>query len=338
MTSSSKHASPTATATGITITLAYRLPDDAADAAFAGNVGITFRDHLVLRLALTHRSILHDWAGVEELDAIFQSNERLEFLGDALLGLIVAEYLYAADLVADEGTLTRRRAATVRAETLVRWARELYMQDFLYLGSGESVTESVRDRMLAGGFEALVGAIALDQGRDVAERFVRAHLERDLDGILAAETLSNPKGILQEVMQERFGDPPTYETIAEEGPDHARQFTVAVVLEDKQIGVGKGRSKREAQQEAARQALVTLGQDAETDEEEDLEPDVTPSSSPQPVAAAPLRGHDPAAIGPARSPFAAMTDAAAEPGKASASLQERSLVQRRIRGAGKREG
>lgn len=244
-----------------TIQLAYRLPDDAADQVFAQNVGIDFRDHLLLRLALTHRSVLHDWASIEELDAIYQSNERLEFLGDALLGLIVAQYLYVADSVADEGTLTRRRAATVRAETLVRWARALKMQDYLYLGSGERVTNSARDRMLAGGFEALVGAIALDRGRDVAEAFVRDLLERDLDTILASEVESNPKGILQEVMQDRLGEAPTYETIAEEGPDHARIFTVAVVREDRQIGVGKGRSKREAQQEAARQALVTLEQD-----------------------------------------------------------------------------
>lgn len=323
---------PNVAATAPATTLAYRLPDDAADAAFARNVGIAFRDHLILRLALTHRSILHDWASVAELDAIFQSNERLEFLGDALLGLIVAEYLYAADSDADEGTLTRRRAATVRAETLVRWARELRMQDYLYLGSGERVTESARDRMLAGGFEALVGAIALDQGRDVAERFVRAYLERDLDAILASEELSNPKGILQEVMQERFGDPPTYETIAEEGPDHARQFTVAVVLEDRQIGIGKGRSKREAQQEAARQALLTLAQDEGEDRD---------------VAEAPPASEEPAGPGaatvvatePVLSPFAASQHVAASPDHGRvAPAPERSLVQRRVRGAGKREG
>ncbi|MGC4108170.1 MAG: ribonuclease III [Thermomicrobiales bacterium] len=308
-------------------TLAYRLPDDAADAAFAQNVGIAFHDHLTLRLALTHRSILHDWGSVDELDAIFQSNERLEFLGDALLGLIVAEYLYAADPAADEGTLTRRRAATVRAETLVRWARELHMQEYLYLGSGERVTESARDRMLAGGFEALVGAIALDRGRDVAERFVRAYLERDLDAILASETLSNPKGILQEVMQERFGDPPTYETIAEEGPDHARQFTVAVVLEERQIGVGKGRSKREAQQEAARQALVTLSQDEAAEDE----PEETP-----PVDDSEAKG-EPLPAG-ARSPFAVMLEVEAKDQERAATAQERPLAQRRVRGAGKREG
>lgn len=308
--------------------LAYRLPDDAADLDFARNVGIDFRDHLILRLALTHRSVLHDWAGVEELDAIFQSNERLEFVGDALLGLIVAEYLYAADPVADEGTLTRRRAATVRAETLVRWARELRMQDFLYLGSGERVTESARDRMLAGGFEALVGAIALDRGRDVAERFVRAYLESDLDAILASETLSNPKGILQEVMQDRYGEPPVYETIAEEGPDHARQFTVAVVLEERQIGVGKGRSKREAQQEAAREALVSLGPDIPDDDPAPEEADSVAST--EPVHAAAPGG----VAGSARSPFAGQVEA----DKAGTAQQERSLAHRRVRGAGKREG
>ncbi|MGB3330338.1 MAG: ribonuclease III [Thermomicrobiales bacterium] len=306
--------------------LAYRLPDDAADLDFARNVGIDFRDHLILRLARTHRSVLPDWAGVEELDAIFQSNERLEFVGDALLGLIVAEYLYAADPVADEGTLTRRRAATVRAETLVRWARELRMQDFLYLGSGERVTESARDRMLAGGFEALVGAIALDRGRDVAERFVRAYLERDLDAILASERLSNPKGILQEVMQDRYGEPPVYETIAEEGPDHARQFTVAVVLEERQIGVGKGRSKREAQQEAAREALVSLG------------PGETPDDAPAPEEADSVAPAEPvhaaAPGGAARSPFADQVEA----DKVGTPQQERSLAHRRVRGAGKREG
>ena len=236
-----------------------RLPDAAADQVFARNTGIVFRDPLLLRLALTHRSVLHDWVNIDELDATLQSNERLEFLGDALLGVIVGEYLYHADSVADEGTLTRRRAAIVRAETLVVWARELEMPKYLYLGTGESVTQSVRDRMLAGGFEALVGAIYLDRGREVAERFVLDFLRRDCTQILANEEQTNPKGSLQEVMQDRFGVAPEYETIAAEGPDHARQFTVAVVLNGEHIGVGLGRSKREAQQAAARKALISLG-------------------------------------------------------------------------------
>ncbi len=258
MTSSSGSVSaqPSASSSGPTPS---RLPDAAADQAFARNTGIVFRDPLLLRLALTHRSVLHDWLNVDKLDATLQSNERLEFLGDALLGVIVGEYLYHADPVADEGTLTRRRAAIVRAETLVVWARELEMPTYLYLGTGESVTQSVRDRMLAGGFEALVGAIYLDRGREVAETFVLEFLRRDSGQILANEEQTNPKGSLQEVMQDRFGVAPEYETIAAEGPDHARQFTVAVVLNDEHIGIGLGRSKREAQQAAARKALIALG-------------------------------------------------------------------------------
>ncbi|MGI8484346.1 MAG: ribonuclease III [Thermomicrobiales bacterium] len=265
-----------------------RLPDAAADQAFARNTKVVFRDPLLLRLALTHRSVLHDWVNVEQLDATLQSNERLEFLGDALLGVIVGEYLYHADPVADEGTLTRRRAAIVRAETLVVWARELEMPEYLYLGTGESVTESVRDRMLAGGFEALVGAIYLDRGREVAERFVLEFLRRDSAQILANEEQTNPKGSLQEVMQDRFGVAPEYETIAAEGPDHARQFTVAVVLNGEHIGVGLGRSKREAQQAAAREALIALDVTGGSSTVSEAGDDAPPAPLPTTIAS----GHD----------------------------------------------
>ena len=305
-----------------------RLPDLAADQAFARNMGIAFRNPRLLRLALTHRSVLHDWVNVENLDATLQSNERLEFLGDALLGVIVGEYLYHADPLADEGTLTRRRAAVVRAETLVRWARELDMPAYLYLGTGESVTASVRDRMLAGGFEALVGAIYLDRGRDVAERFVHDFLRRDIDTILANEVLTNPKGKLQEVMQDRFGEPPAYTTIAAEGPDHARQFTVAVVLNDEHIGIGRGRSKREAQQAAARAALETLGASPEAI------PAVAANADRKPPVHLDESGlqridHD-AVIQHLRSRRALQT----ESGKSS----DVGRLHRRLRGSGKREG
>ncbi len=236
----------------------FRLPDPAAERVLAERIGISFTTPRLFRLALTHRSVLHDWLLLPEVDAILQSNERLEFLGDALLGAIVAEHLYAVDPVADEGALTRHRVALVRAETLVRWARELQLDQGLYLGTGESVTHSVRDRMLAGAFEALVGAIHLDQGRDAAERFVHGFLERDMTAILMDESSANPKGRLQEVLQERAQDAPEYETVAAEGPDHARQFTVAVKVQGEQLGIGRGRSKREAQQAAAREALIAL--------------------------------------------------------------------------------
>lgn len=236
----------------------FGVPDPAVEQALAARMGVTFTNPKSLRLALTHRSVLQDWAVLGEVDAIHQSNERLEFLGDAVLGMIVAERLYEIDPVADEGTLTRHRVALVRAETLVMWARELGLHDALYLGTGERVTSSVRDRMLAGGFEALVGAIYLDQGREAASVFVNGFLERDMQNILAAEAGTNPKGQLQEVVQERQLPQPTYTTITESGPDHAREFTVEVQVAGEALGTGHGRSKREAQQDAARAALVTI--------------------------------------------------------------------------------
>ncbi|HEU0163442.1 MAG TPA: ribonuclease III domain-containing protein, partial [Thermomicrobiales bacterium] len=146
MSSTSDLASTVSAPRAVSGPTPYRMPDAEADLAFARNTGIEFRDIRTLRLALTHRSVLHDWINVEHVDAILQSNERLEFLGDALLGMVVGEFLYRTDPTADEGALTRHRAATVRAETLVRWARELKLQDYLYLGTGESVTHSARDR------------------------------------------------------------------------------------------------------------------------------------------------------------------------------------------------
>ncbi len=236
----------------------FGLPDIAAERALAERIGVAFNDPLLLRLALTHRSVLQDWTLLETVDAALQSNERLEFLGDALLGAFVAEYLYLQDPGADEGELTRRRVAIVRSETLVRWSRELDLPQCLYLGTGERVTESLRDRMLAGAYEALVGAIHLDQGRAAAERFVLGFLDRDGQSIRLSELDANPKGRLQEILQDRAAPAPEYVTIAAEGPDHARQFTEAVIIDGAQVGMGIGRSKRVAQQEAARQAILAL--------------------------------------------------------------------------------
>ena len=240
-------------------------PDDDRPARLAAALGLRFRDLDLLRLALTHRSVLHDVvaAGGDVTAAAARTNERLEFLGDALLGAVAAEYLYALDPDADEGTLTRRRVALVRAETLVRWARQLDLGSYLYLGHGERPTAGARDRMLAGAFEALVGAIALDRGYAAARRFLRRFLARDaLEIVARAEGAANPKGRLQEVLQERFRLGPVYRTAATEGPHHARLFTVEVGLGDRLLGVGTGASKREAQQAAAAAALALLAAEA----------------------------------------------------------------------------
>jgi ribonuclease-3 len=235
-------------------------------ATLARTLRFRFRDIGLLRTALTHRSILQDAtnAGLRGRASTL-TNERLEFLGDAVLGAVAAEYLYILDPEADEGDLTRRRVALVRAETLVRWAREIDLGSYLYLGVGEKPGEGARDRMLAGAFEAVVGAIALDRGFGAARKYLLRLLERDAPEILShAEGKGNPKGRLQELLQERFRKTPAYRTVSSVGPDHARTFVVEVMFGDRALGRGEGPSKRDAEQSAAEAALASL--DVESDE------------------------------------------------------------------------
>lgn len=234
------------------------MPDLAREQMLAQRLDVHFQDPLQLRLALTHRSVLHEWTQHNVSNVILQSNERLEFLGDAVLGLVTADRLYRTQPEADEGTLTRTRVALVRAETLVQWARGLGVSESLYLGTGETITDSVRDRILAGTMEAIIGAIYLDQGGEAAANFINDFLESQDGSFDMDEAIANPKGRLQEVVQERKLDQPVYEIAAEDGPDHARVFTVNVVVNGHQLGTGTGRSKREAQQVAARQALLAI--------------------------------------------------------------------------------
>jgi ribonuclease-3 len=238
--------------------LAAPAPGEDNPERLAEALGLTFRNIDLLRQALTHRSVVHDWAGAVTGLPAPRSNERLEFLGDAVLGLIVAEDLYARFPEATEGDLTKRRVALVRAEQLVRWAREIDLGDYLYLGQGERITEGARDRMLAGAFEALVGAIALDRGMREARRFLRRFLRRDRDRILAEHEHANPKGRLQEVLQERFRLAPAYRILRIDGPAHARVFTAEVALGGRPLATGIGATKRDAEQAAALAALAAL--------------------------------------------------------------------------------
>jgi ribonuclease-3 len=235
--------------------------DEERPVRLAAKLRLRFKDPELLRLALTHRSVVHDFIanGGDPARAAARTNERLEFLGDAVLGAIVAEYVYALDPLADEGTLTKRRVALVRAETLVRWARELDLGSYLFLGQGEQPSASSRDRMLAGAFEALLGAIALDGGPRAARRFLGRLLARDAAEILAeADAVENPKGRLQEIMHDRFKSSPAYRMVASKGPQHAREFTVEVTMAERILGLGTGNSKRDAEQKAAAAALTTL--------------------------------------------------------------------------------
>ncbi len=239
---------------------AWAEADDDPVARLGARMDVQFNDLAVLRLALTHRSVLPEWLAAGGSGGALQSNERLEFLGDAFLGAIAAERLYERFPADDEGGLTARRVALVRTETLVRWARALDLPAYLYLGQGERITESPRDRILAGAFEALVGAVAVDRGWAETRRFVlqflRLEPEDDAVGGMASE--ANPKGRLQEFAQGQLGTSPVYQTVAIEGPDHDRQFTVSVTISDEALGTGRGASKRQAQQAAALEALGQL--------------------------------------------------------------------------------
>ncbi|HUG17158.1 MAG TPA: ribonuclease III [Thermomicrobiales bacterium] len=221
-------------------------------------LGVTFRDPSLLRVALVHKSHLNEM-GVDGADAIGQSNERLEFLGDALLGLICAEFVYARFPDATEGALTSRRVALVRTETLAAWGSRFRLEELTYLARGElSATGEVRQRVLAGTFEAVLAAIYLDRGIRAARRFMRRLLDEDADELIDTSEPANYKGRLQEMIQDRERVTPGYRTVSTSGPAHDRHFVVEAVLRGQQIGTGSGASKRAAEQEAARDALERL--------------------------------------------------------------------------------
>lgn len=224
----------------------------------AAALEVEFHDLDLLQLALTHRSYLNE-QGIEQLRAVHHSNERLEFLGDSILGMITAEFLYQRYPDLPEGTLTAYRTALVRTETLAEWARYYQIDAHLYLGRGESAEEGdIRDRILAGAFEAVVAAIYVDQGLPAIRDFLCALLEEDADEIISVGQETNYKGRLQELVQEWKRITPVYSTMSVTGPPHDRTFTVEVTVEDQQFGVGSGSSKRIAQQEAAQRALERL--------------------------------------------------------------------------------
>ena len=235
--------------------------DPERPAHLAARLGISIHNPAFLQTALTHRSVLNEWGAANPDAPLPDSNERLEFLGDAFLGLIVAEELFNEQPDAQEGDLTSWRVAFVRAERLVSWAREIDLGDYLYLGTGERITTGARDRMLAGAFEALIGAIALDSGLEAARAFVLRFVHRDMAEVIHHTEQPNPKGTLQELLQQHFRTGPTYRIVAIEGPDHARTFTAEVVFREQSLGQGQGGSKRDAEQAAAADAIARIRAD-----------------------------------------------------------------------------
>ena len=216
-------------------------------------LGIHFENPSLLQLALTHRSYIYETAG-EGLS----SNERLEFLGDSILAFISADYLYRAFPDLSEGELSDLRAALVRRETLATLAQETNLGNFLLMGKGEQ-SSGVSQRVLASTFEAVLGAMYLDQGIEVVQQFLMPGLEPLAQTIVSKRLFKDQKSLFQEQAQAHVGITPSYRLVNQEGPSHNREFTVEVLLGDQVAGRGQGRNKQTAEQEAARAALLNRG-------------------------------------------------------------------------------
>jgi len=215
---------------------------------------VDFESKNLLQQALTHRSYINENPGFE-----LDHNERLEFLGDAVLELIVTQYLYK-NYKNPEGELTNWRAALVNARMLAEVADELGLNDFILLSRGEAKdTGRARQYILANALEALIGAVFLDRGIEKARIFVEKEILKHLPNILEQGAFRDAKSVFQEEAQERAGVTPSYEVLDEWGPDHAKHFKVGVFLEQELVAEGEGVSKQEAQQKAAEAAIVKKG-------------------------------------------------------------------------------
>lgn len=224
--------------------------------ALQDKLAVSFNNVCLLERALTHSSFTNENPGAE-------SNERLEFLGDAVLGLIVAQHLYEQFSDLDEGQLTRLRAAVVCRDALSRMARAMGLGESLRLGKGEEATGGREKPLnLACVLEAVIGAIYLDQGEETARRFVLSIVEEEMSRAISQNSESDFKSRLQEVLQSNRHITPTYRLVEATGPDHCRVFTVEVLAGDVILGTGSGRSKKLAEIEAARRALHGLGESA----------------------------------------------------------------------------
>lgn len=222
---------------------------------FEQSVGITFTDKTVLTQAFIHRSYIN-----ENPKSGFEHNERLEFLGDAVIELVVTDYLYRTYPTHNEGDLTAYRSALVNAVIMGEVAASLNMNEYLLLSKGESKdTGRARQTILANTYESFVGALYIDQGYAACDAFVKTSLLTRLEEIIKNKAWKDPKSLIQEEAQERVGVTPSYRVVAESGPDHDKYFTIGIFFGDKKIAEGKGRSKQEGEQKAATAALEAKG-------------------------------------------------------------------------------
>ena len=220
-------------------------------------VGVRFNDRALLQQAFVHRSYLHE--ADEEID--LQDNQRLEFLGDAVLSFIASELLFRLYPKRREGELTNLRSALVKRETLSRFAKELNLGDYLLLGRGEEENGGRnRHTTLCDTYEAFLGVFYLDQGTFTLRSFLEPRLIAEIERVAPHALAKDPKSRLQEWVQAATGQTPRYRTVHTKGPDHARLFIRQVTIGKQPYGVGEGQSKQEAEQEAAAMALFRLGQ------------------------------------------------------------------------------
>jgi ribonuclease III len=222
---------------------------------FEKKVGIKFKDIKLLQKAFTHRSYIN-----ENPKSGLEHNERLEFLGDAVIELIVTDYLFRTYPRSTEGELTAYRSALVNAIVIGEVASDYGMNDYLLLSKGEQKdTGRARQTILANTYESFIAALYLDSGYESCKSFVITTLIPKLDDIIKKKSWKDPKSQVQEEAQERLSVTPSYKVISEVGPDHDKHFTIGVYFGDKKIAEGKGKSKQEAQQDAAQKAIEKSG-------------------------------------------------------------------------------
>ncbi len=227
-----------------------------AVAAIEKNIGYSFNDKSLLKLALTHSSYTND-----NHEDKHSHNERIEFLGDAVLELSSSDYLYKNYQNKSEGELTRLRASIVCEPTLAICAKDIELNKYILLGKGEEITGGrERDSIVSDAFEAVIGAIYLDGGFAIAKDFVERFVLNDIEH---KQLFFDSKTILQEIVQKEFKSKVSYELVGESGPDHNKKFSVNVSLNDKVIGKGTDRTKRKAEQRAAYEAILFLKQNSE---------------------------------------------------------------------------
>jgi len=219
-------------------------------------LGLKFNNRSLLETALVHRSYLNENGGHAP-----ESNERLEFIGDALVGLVVGQAIYTRLPEATEGSLTTRRSLAVRGDALARAARKYRLGDDLLLGSGERASGgSKRTGNLAGLLEAVIGAVLLDRGYTKASEFVLTVLRDEINNATDTHTPKDPKSLLQEFAQSNGHDPPEYRVIGTRGPDHNRVWQIEALLAGRVVARGQGGRKLDAEREAASKALSELGE------------------------------------------------------------------------------